>query len=75
MGPLRPATLTATEPEPISTPATPPVLKVRIPDVHAAMQVLARRPDDCIAAAMFARAKKPLLWDDQLHGGLLPSVT
>jgi hypothetical protein len=41
-----PETLTATEPEPISTPATLPVLKVRIPDVHAAMQVLARRPDN-----------------------------
>jgi hypothetical protein len=41
-----PLTLTAVEPDPASTPATLPVLKVRIPDVHAAMQVLARRPDD-----------------------------
>jgi hypothetical protein len=41
-----PVTLTAVEPDPASTPATLPVLKVRIPDVHTAMQVLARRPDD-----------------------------
>ena len=37
-----PVTLTAIEPDPRSTPATLPMLKVRAPDVQAAMHVLTR---------------------------------